>query len=31
MTHLAQRYAIDCEQADDQNRIFTGDPQKLRS
>jgi Peptidase family M23 len=25
-TYLAQRYAIDYEQADPQNRIFTGDP-----
>ena len=25
-TFVAQRYAIDYEQADDQNRIFTGDP-----
>jgi hypothetical protein len=25
-TYVAQRYAIDYEQADDQNRIFTGDP-----
>lgn len=25
-TYVAQRYAIDYEQVDDQNRIFTGDP-----
>lgn len=25
-TYVAQRYAIDYEQADDQDRIFTGDP-----
>ena len=28
---VAQRYAIDYEQADDQNRIFTGDPKNPES
>ena len=30
-TYLAQRYAIDYEQADAQNRIFTGDPRNPAS
>ena len=30
-TFVAQRYAIDYEQADDQNRIFTGDPRDPRN
>jgi Peptidase family M23 len=30
-TYLAQRYAIDYEQADPQNRIFTGDPRNPKS
>jgi hypothetical protein len=30
-TFLAQRYAIDYEQADAQNRIFTGDPRNPKS
>lgn len=29
--HLAQRYAIDWEQLDDENRIFVGDPRDPRS
>lgn len=29
--HLAQRYAIDWEQLDDQNRVFTGDASDLHS
>lgn len=29
--YLAQRYAVDFEQADEQNRIFTGDPKDPRS